>query len=346
VQLRAVEHDLHRATAEHVAGSDHHRIADALRNRLGLLGRTRNAVFRLPQPELVKQLLKTFTVLGNVDRVGRGAENRNPGRRQCLAEFQWCLSAILHDAAKHAAVLLFTSNQCDHLLGGQRFEIQTVRRVVIGADRLGIAVHHDGLKPGVAERVSRVYTAVIEFDALADPVRAAAKDDDLVAAGGVGFADRRAPATLVGRIHVGRGRREFAGAGVNAFIHRMNAKFVACCGDLGLGLPGQLGQALVGEPHRLQPPQRTGFVRQAAGGDTAFRRYDLFQLAQVPRVEFAGIVDVLDRQPSAQSLCRHQDPIRPRGRQRGAERIRSAVARRLDLVQAREPRLGAAQAFL
>ena len=54
VQTVPVVDDLHRAAAQHVARADHHRIADALGDRLGFLGRPRDAVFRLPQAEPVQ----------------------------------------------------------------------------------------------------------------------------------------------------------------------------------------------------------------------------------------------------------------------------------------------------
>ena len=102
MQAGAVVHDLHGAAAEHVAGADHHRIADALGDRLGFLGRAGDAVLRLAQAEPVQQVLEAFAVLGDVDRVGAGAEDGNLLARQRLRQFQRRLPAVLHDAAEHA----------------------------------------------------------------------------------------------------------------------------------------------------------------------------------------------------------------------------------------------------
>src|SRR4051812_11395006 len=49
VQAGAVIDDFHRPPTEHVAGADHHGIADALRNGLSFLGRASYAVLRLAQ---------------------------------------------------------------------------------------------------------------------------------------------------------------------------------------------------------------------------------------------------------------------------------------------------------
>ena len=77
MQAGAVVDDLHGAAAEHVAGADHHRIADAVGDRFGFLGGTGGAVLRLAQAEAVQQMLEALAVLGDVDGVGAGAEDRD-----------------------------------------------------------------------------------------------------------------------------------------------------------------------------------------------------------------------------------------------------------------------------
>ena len=70
--------------------------------------------------------------------------------------------------------------------------------------------------------------AIVEFDALADPVRATAKDDDLFSVGGVGFiGNRTGKRGFVGRIHVGRGRGEFGSGRVDTLVNRAHAEGVA-----------------------------------------------------------------------------------------------------------------------
>ena len=65
----------------------------------------------------------------------------------------------------------------EHVLEGERLEVEPVGGVVVGGDRLGVAVDHDGLEAGVAQREGGVHAGVVELDALADPVRPGAEDD-------------------------------------------------------------------------------------------------------------------------------------------------------------------------
>jgi hypothetical protein len=92
--------------------------------------------------------------------------------------------------AQHRAVLLLAADQGDDVLGGERLEIKPVGGVVIGADGFRVAVDHDGLEPGLLQRVGGVDAAIVELDALADAVGPAAEDDDFLRVGGVGLALR------------------------------------------------------------------------------------------------------------------------------------------------------------
>ena len=188
--------------------------------------------------------------------------------------------------------------------------------------------------------------AIVELDALADAVGSAAEDDDLLAFGGVGFADRRAVAAFVGGIHVGRGAGELRRAGVDTFVDRVHAEPGAQRGDFVLAVTGELRQVPVGEAERLDAAQRAGIVRQAGRGDRAFGVDDAFEFAQEPGIELAGVVDVLDREAGAQRLCRDQQPVGARFGERGTECVGAAVARRLDLVETGQPGLHAAQSLL
>src|SRR3546814_2687868 len=75
--------------------------------------------------------------------------------------------------------------------------------VVIGRDCFRVAIDHDGLVTILAQGERCVHAAVVELDALPDPVRAAAEHDDLVAVGRLGLA-----LVLVGRVEIGGGGRE------------------------------------------------------------------------------------------------------------------------------------------
>jgi hypothetical protein len=100
---------------------------------------------------------------------------------QRVGELQRRLAAELDDDAVQRAVLLLDAQDLQHVFERQRLEIEPVGGVVVGRDRLGVAVDHDRLVAGPGQREAGVDAAVVELDALADPVRAAAEDHDLAA---------------------------------------------------------------------------------------------------------------------------------------------------------------------
>ena len=130
---------------------------------------------RRAQAELGHHLAEPLAILGAIDRVGAGAEDRHAGLRERDRELERRLAAELDD---HAPRLLDVADR-EHVLERERLEVQPVGRVVVGRHRLGVAVDHDRLDALLAERHRRVDAAVVELDALADPVRAAAEDHHL-----------------------------------------------------------------------------------------------------------------------------------------------------------------------
>ena len=100
----------------------------------------------------------------------------------CAREPERRLAAELRDDADR----LLAVADGEHLLRRERLEVEPVGRVVVGRDRLRVAVDHHRLVAERAEGLGGVDAAVVELDPLADPVRARAEDDDarLVPAGG------------------------------------------------------------------------------------------------------------------------------------------------------------------
>ena len=66
-------------------------------------------------------------------------------------ELERRLPAELHDDAEQLAVALLDPHDLDHVLGGQRLEIEPVGGVVVGRDGLRVAVDHDRLDAGLAQ---------------------------------------------------------------------------------------------------------------------------------------------------------------------------------------------------
>ncbi len=171
---------------------------------------------------VLHELLEALAVFGDVDGIRRGADDRRAGLFQRAAQLQRRLAAELHDDAFR----LFLRHDFEHVFERQRLEVQAVGRVVVRRNRLRVAVDHDGLEPVLAQRERGVHAAVVELDALADAVRTAAEDHDLPLVRRIGLA-----LFFVRRVHVGRGRGELRRAGVDALVHRHDARArAACCG--------------------------------------------------------------------------------------------------------------------
>ena len=145
-ELAFLADDLHRAAAEHVGRAHHQRQSEIGGHQPRLLDRIGDAVLRLLQAQFVEHALEAVAVLGEVDGVGRGAEDRHIGRFQRAREFQRRLAAELHDHAVQGAVLPFGGDDFEHVLGGQRLEVQSVGGVVVGRHRFRIAVDHDAFR--------------------------------------------------------------------------------------------------------------------------------------------------------------------------------------------------------
>ena len=116
------------------------------------------------------------------------------------------------------AVGIFFADDAHHILERQRLEVQPVRRVVVGADGLGVAVYHYRLDADLSQGEGGVNTAVVKLDALTDAIGPAAEDDDLSPGSRVGLA-----LIFEGRIQVGGRGLEFGSAGVDGFVNGLDA---------------------------------------------------------------------------------------------------------------------------
>ena len=146
VELLGPVDDLHRPPAEHVGRPQQHRIADPLGDRDRLVAAAGDAVGGLLQAQLVDQLGEALAVLGQVDAVGRGAEDRDARRLQLGGELERGLPAELDDHARPA-------RPSPPRGGGSRARPRRSaarnragRSVGVGRDRLRIAVDHDRLE--------------------------------------------------------------------------------------------------------------------------------------------------------------------------------------------------------
>ena len=90
-----------------------------------------------------------------------------PAVAQAGRELQRRLTAELDD---HALRLLDLADP-EHVLERQRLEVEPVGGVVVGRDRLRVAVDHHRVASGLAHGLGGVHAAVVELDPLADAIR-------------------------------------------------------------------------------------------------------------------------------------------------------------------------------
>ncbi len=219
-----------------------------------LLQRARGGPRGLVEPELGEESAEALAVLCAVDGIGRRAQDRHAGLAQGHGQLEGRLAAELDDHPERPFVL----DDVEDVLEGEGLEVEAIGRVVVGGDRLRVAVDHDGLDPEVAQGEGGVHAAVVEFDPLADAVRARAQDDDLGTRGG-----RRLVLLFVCGVEVGRVGFELGGAGVHGLEGGHDAVLAAQEPDGVLAGVGQAGDATVGEAHLLGPTKNGGSLRAA-----------------------------------------------------------------------------------
>ncbi len=151
-----------------------------------------------------------------------------------------------------------------------------------------------------------MHAAVVELDALADPVGAAADDHDLLAIAGVSLA-----LFLVGGVHVGGAGGKLGGAGVNPLVHRTNAQLMAQLTQAGLGDAQQLRQAGVGKTLALEPEQRGPVdVRFACLLERLFFPNDVLNLHQEPGIDVGVTEHFVHRQAGTEGITDVPDAVR------------------------------------
>ena len=327
--------DFHRPAAEHIARAHQHRVANAGGDGDGFIAAARDTVFGLLEAQLLDQRGKAFAIFGEVDIVGRCAQNWDASGFEGARQFQRRLAAELHDNPGQRARLHLLVKDLEHVFGGQRLEIQAVGRVVIGRHGFRVAVDHDGFIAGVMQREAGMAAAIIELDPLPDAVRPTAEDDNLGGVARLRFAIGGAKTRrFIGRIHIRRLGSEFAGAGINALEHRADPQGTAFGGDLRFQLAGQIGDAGIGKTHGLQTAKAVGAGRIVASLQARFDLHQFLDLAQKPRLELGDGVDAFDAHAFAQGLCRDAQPVRRRARQFGLDFVMRGAHEKFDFVKA------------
>ncbi len=258
-----------------------------------------------------------LAVLREVDGVVRRPEDLVAGLLDRAGELERRLAAELdHDALGPLPVA-----DGEHRLDVERLEVEPVGGVVVGRDGLRVAVDHHRLVAERAERLDGVDAAVVELDALADPVRAGAEDDDARPVPG----RRRLVGLAPGRVVVVRAGGDLARAGVDAPVDGPDAEAAAAGAHGLLGLL-RCGRDLgVADPEPLQP-QEAGRVDRLERADRVEERLlDPADLLEEERVHVLGHVgERLPRRRRARVELARAHRLQERLRERAADPHRLA----------------------
>ena len=294
-QRRLVVDDRHATPAQHEGGANEDRVSDLLGDGNDLLGRVRRVVCGRRAMGRLENLAELLAVLGQVDGPRARAQDRHAGALEVGGERQRGLAAELDDHALDGAGRALGAVDFQHVLEGQGLEVESVRDVVVGRDRLGVAVDHDGLV-AAAQRHGGVHARVVELDALADAVGAGSQDDD-----GLALARAHLVLLVVGRVVVGRAGGELGGARVDRLEDGVDAERAAHLAHRVLRQASHGGDLAVGEAVTLRLGQdvtREGLGSSDAGRDLVEEEH----LVQEPRVDLRGLVELLEGRAAADRL--------------------------------------------
>ena len=330
--------DLHGAAAQHIGRADHQRVADVPCNEDAFLEAAHRGVGRLLEPQAIDHLLEALAVLGPVDGVGTGANDGHTGRFQTTRQLQRCLAAKLDDDA----VRVFGLHDLQNVLQGDRLKIEPVGGVVVGGDRLRVAVDHDGFIAVIAHGQNGMNAAVVELDALADAVGPTADDNDLFPVTDVGLA-----LLLVAGVHVGSGGLEFGGTGIHTLVDRAHAQIVPQLAEALLRHAQQIGQARIREALALEPEDGVVVQIRHAGGLKLLLFLDqILDLDQVPAVDEGVLEHLIHAHAPAESLADVPAAAGARHLELMDQRIPGVLAVLQDRIQAGGAGLEAAQRLL
>ncbi len=299
--------DFHTPASQDVGRPHHERVAYFPGHCQGFFEDYRCPTFGLGNLKLLYDVLEPFSVLCQVYAVRRSPQDIH----SCLFEFpgdiEGCLAAELHDHSKG----LFLCIDAEHILHGERFEIELVRGVIVGGDGLGVAVDHDRFVSFIPQREGRMDARVVELDTLADSVRPPAQDHDFGPAG-----DLDLVGCVVGGVIVD-------GIGA-AYRHRAPGLCFAQCEalipDLLLLDPEEATQVFVRESFFLGLHEEvTGKGSSFEGEDLLLPLHQLFHLLDKPSLYAGDLVKLVHGSPFPQGFVHDELPFRTGLRQKGEE---------------------------
>ena len=151
-----------------------------------------------------------------------------------------------------------------------------------------------------------MHAAVVEFDPLPDPVRAAAQYHDLAPIARLRFA-----LFFISRVQIGGEGREFPGTGVDPLVDRADALLMALPAHLVFAGLEQLGQAAIREALALEPAHLGRVdLRQRHSVETHFLVHDVLDLHQKPGIDVGQAVYLGEREAVLERIADIPDALR------------------------------------
>ena len=186
----------------------------------------------------------------------------------------------------------------------QRLEIKTVRGIVIRRDSFGVTIDHDGFNIEFRHGVGRVTTAIIKFNTLADAIRSAAEDNNLLAVRHTGFILHIAAKArhLISRVHIRGFGCKLCRASIHPLIDRAHACLVTGLTNSAFRFTCQLTNPNIGKPFRFNCAPCLGIFWQSIFGQPILRFNQRLNLAQEPRIKFRILLNFLNGKSCAEGL--------------------------------------------
>ena len=242
-QFLLVVDNLHRATAKHVGGAHHDRIADACGTCYGILEIGHADPFGAGDARLRQHLVEALTIFGAVDVIDGGTVDTESGALEFCREIDRCLTAELDNDA----VRLFLVHNVQYILHSQRLEIEAVGDIKVRADGLRVVVDDDRFDAHLTQCPDRVHGAVVELDALPDADRSGAEYNHLFPIGNsnlvLGSAERG--------VIVWRYCLKFCGTGIDHLVARQDVVRAAHRTNLIARLLRKLGDGYIRKSNPL-----------------------------------------------------------------------------------------------
>ena len=160
------------------------------------------------------------------------------------------MAAELDDKPEQFSAAALRLDDIQHVFQSQGLKVQPVGGVVVGADSLGVAVHHDRFISHFLEGHRRMNAAVVKFDALADPVRPPAEDHHFLPVGRTAFAFG-----LIGRVEIRSQGLEFGPTRIDAFKGWVHVAALPMATEIRLRDPQQLCEPMIRESDLFHLPE-------------------------------------------------------------------------------------------